>query len=147
MLLTILALFSPSRTTLNQPVTKTHNLTKFKSYLDGTDFRNILQMECPNEAFNYFTRKNRAAFEAAFPLKSVKSNKKYIKRESWFTLSSSRKRAKLLSKKLRDPTENNVNLFKIYNNIYNKAKRSMKMNYYNDIIQENKLNMNKNGPF
>ena len=123
-----------------------HNLSKFKSYLDGTDFKNILQMECPNEAFNYFTMKYKAAFEVAFPLKSIKVNKKYIKREPWFTsglLSSSRTRAKLLSKKLRDPTENNINLFKIYNNIFNKAKRSMKMNYYNDIIQKNKFNMKK----
>ena len=30
------------------------NLTKFKTYLDKTDFNNIFQINCPNEAYDKF---------------------------------------------------------------------------------------------
>jgi len=95
--------------------------------LDGTDLGNILPIECPDEAFNEFMKQSQKAFEEALPLKAVKLNKKYIKREPWFTaglLSSSR-----LSNKLYKPTENNIMLFKTYNTIFSKSKRLMKINY------------------
>jgi hypothetical protein len=86
------------------------------------------------------------AFERAFPPCTIKQNKKYIKREPWVKsglLASSRNKAKLFSKKLYRPTEHNINVFKNYNQVYNKLKRSMKVNYYNSIIPENKFNMKK----
>ena len=120
------------------------NITKFKYYLDHTDFNNIFHIDCPSKAYNEFMSLYRIAFERAFPLRTIKQNKKYIKREPWVTsglLASSRNKAKLFSKKLHRPTEHNINVFKDYNKVYNKLKRSMKVNYYNLIIHENKFNV------
>ena len=58
-----------------------NNLLNFKKLLDDTDFSHILQINCPNESFNKFISKYKNAFDKAFPLKSVKINNKYIKRE------------------------------------------------------------------
>ena len=125
-----------------------NNLLKFKKLLDATDFSHILQINCPNESFNEFIAKYKSAFDKAFPLKSVKINNKHIKREPCVTpglLTSSRRatRTKLLTKKLRNPTDNNSHTFASYNNVYNKIKRATKANYYHAIIEDNKLNMKK----
>ena len=123
-----------------------NNLLNFKKLLDDTDFSHILQINCPNESFNKFISKYKNAFDKAFPLKSVKINNKYIKREPWITpglLTSSRTRTKLLTKKLRNPTNINIHTFSSYNNLYNKVKRATKANYYHVIIEENKFNMKK----
>ena len=123
-----------------------NNLLNFKKLLDDADFSHILQINCPNESFNEFTAIYKCAFDKAFPLKSVKINKKYIKREPWVTsglLTSSRTRKKLLSNKLRNPTDNNILTFASYNNLYNKIKRATKRYYYHAMLVENKSNMKK----
>ena len=99
------------------------NLLNFKQLLDDTDFSHILQINCPSESFNEFTAIYKCAFDKAFPWKSVKINKKFIKREPWLTsglLTSSRTRKKLLSNKLRNPTDNNILTFASYNNLHSK---------------------------
>ena len=102
-----------------------NNLLKFKSLLDNIDFSQIYQMDCPNKAFDEFIRLYENAFEKAFPLCSVRPNKKCIRREPWVTqglLTSSRKKAKLLVKKLKTPTEHNINYYKTFNQVFNKSK-------------------------
>ena len=62
----------------------------------------------------------------------------------WFTQglkNSGRKRDKLFNKKLRNPTENNINTYKTYNNIYNKVKRAAKINYYRNLFTQHKNNI------
>ena len=51
------------------------NLTKFKTYLDETDFNNIFKINCPNEAYDKFMLLYKVAFERAFPLRKVKLKK------------------------------------------------------------------------
>ena len=66
------------------------------------------------------------AFDASFPLKDINVRSKYIKREPWFTsglLKSSKTKSKLLSIKLCDPTDENIQKYKTYNNTFNKLKR------------------------
>ena len=78
------------------------NISKFKNCLDEIDFNEILQMQCPNEAYNSFFKLYHTAFEHSFPLRTIGAKSKNIKREPWFTnglLTSSKKRAKLLTKK------------------------------------------------
>ena len=123
-----------------------NNNNVFKTLLDRTDFSNIYQMTCPNEAFNAFIEKYQIAFNEAYPSRLVKVNRKYIKREVWFTpglLASSRTRSKLLTKKLKDPSLDNTSKFNKYNNLFNKIKRSAKIKYYNDTLDKNKFNMKK----
>ena len=122
------------------------NINKFKNYLQETDFSHILNIDCAENAYDQFMELYRMAFEKAFPLRSVKVHKKYIKKDPWITsglLTSSRQKAKLFSKKLNNPSEHNINAFKIYNNIFNKLKRNMKRLYYKSKLDENKLDMKK----
>ena len=77
------------------------NVNLFKSYLDEMNFTQILQINCPNEAYNNFIVMYKEAFEKAFPLLDKIPNSKYTKRESWMTtglLTSSRTNSKLFVK-------------------------------------------------
>ena len=42
-----------------------------------------------------------------------------------------------------NPTEQNITRYKIYNNIYNKLRRQLKINYYTHLLEENKFNIKK----
>ena len=69
-----------------------------------------------------------------------------MKREPWFTiglLTSSRTKAKLFTKKLRKPTEENIQKYKHFNNTFNTLKRKMKTLYYRQILEDNKHDIKK----
>ena len=103
-------------------------------------------MQCPNEAYNSFFKLYHTAFEYSFPLRTIGAKSKNIKREPWFTnglLTSSKKRAKLLTKNISKPTELNIHNFKIYNNMYNKLIRYMKISYFHKAFDENKHDIKK----
>ena len=122
------------------------NIAKFKSYLDQTAFvifyQHFARMMHSMISSHYIKR----LIERAFPLRSIKINKKFIKREPWLTpgrLTSSRNKAKLLKTKLCKPTELNTNKYTNFNNLFNRLMRIMKINYYHAIINENKFNIKK----
>ena len=64
------------------------NLALFKQYLDQSDFSSILTIDNPNNAYETFIDLYKQAYEKAFPLKIIKPNKKYIKKEPWITTSN-----------------------------------------------------------
>ena len=104
-----------------------------KLHVDAIYFTCIMNIDCPNIAYDTFLKLYLNAFDEAFPLKDINVRSKYIKREPWFTsglLKSSKTKSKLLSIKLRDPTDENIPKYKTYNNIFNKLKRKMKIFYY-----------------
>jgi hypothetical protein len=122
------------------------NIDTFKTHLTHTNFDTVLKKDCPNEAYDEFMKKYLNIFEMSFPLRAVKQNKKFIKREPWVTpalLASSRHKAKLFTKKLRNPNVENIVCFKNYNNTFNKLKRACKVNYYKSVFEKNKSNMKK----
>ena len=109
------------------------NMTKFKDEIDNTNFSTVIEEECLNIAYNEFIRIFMIAFDKSFPLKITKSRSRFVKREPWYStelLECSQTRMKLLKKKLTKPTEANINAFKAYNNMYNKQKRTLKINYF-----------------
>ena len=122
------------------------NIIIFKNCLDEIDFNEILQMQCPNEAYNSFLNFTILLSNIHFLLRTIGAKSKNIKREPCFTnglLTSSKKRAKLLTKKISKPTELNIHNFKIYNNIYNKLIRYMKISYFYNAFDENKHDIKK----
>ena len=117
-----------------------------KDILTGINFLDILEIRCVNEAYNTFIHRYKTALDTAFPLKDIKAKRSFIKREPWATngfLVSSRNKTKLIKKKTLKPTVINIQMYQNYNRIFNKLKRVIKIKYYNDIIEENKLNMKK----
>ena len=53
-------------------------------------------------------------------------------------LTSSRHTCQLFSNKLKHPTKNNINIFKMHNNLYDKRKCYMKLQYYTSVLSNNK---------
>ena len=83
------------------------------------------------------------AYEEAFPFKTIKIRKKFVKQEPWVTkglIISSINKDKLFRKKLTKPNETNITQYKRYNKIFNKTKRAAKKTYYADIFKTNKTN-------
>ncbi len=122
------------------------NQETFNELLRQTDFSDISQLNCPQQAYNLFIDKYKASFDIAFPLTQIKSCKRFIKREPWVSeglLTSMRNRSRLLRKKLKQPSEYNIVKYKTYINQYNKLKRIMKRNYYQNIIEVNKHDVKK----
>ena len=105
---------------------KTYNVFRFNSILANADYSSVLLSDCPNYAYHTFMEIYTNAFNQACPVKSIKTPKRYIKREPWVTnciLTSSLTKSKLLKKKLKKPTEQNINAFKKYCIIFDKVKR------------------------
>ena len=121
-----------------------NNVLKFNQLLLQTDFSTVQDYTCPDHAYNIFIEKYISAFNLAFPVKDIKMNRKYIKRESWMSdglLVSPRNKTRLLKKKLKDPSVSNILEYKTYLNIYNKLKRNMKINYFKRQLEANKHNI------
>ena len=75
------------------------NINLFNDLLKNTDFSYITELRCPNLAYEECISLYKSAFEQAFPLKTIRPNKKITKREAWVTqglLTSSRNKVKLL---------------------------------------------------
>ncbi len=78
------------------------NINNFREILHNTNFDVIYTTNCPNESFDKFIALYSSAYERAFPLKHIKPNRKYIKREPWVNdelLRSANEKSKLFIKK------------------------------------------------
>ena len=120
------------------------NVNKFNDQLTSTNFDYILQMNDPDQAYNHFMSIYSNLFQNCFPITRLKLNTKYHKLEHWMStglMASMKTKTQLLKKKLKQPTEFNINNYKAYINVYNSLKSKMK--YYSNIIDENKHNMKK----
>ena len=121
---------------------KTDNVLRFNNILANA----VLLSDCPNYAYHTFMEIYTNAFNQACPVKSIKTPKRYIKREPWVTngiLTSSLTKSKLLLKKLKKPTEQNINAFKKYCIIFDKVKKMAKESYFNLELELNKNNLKK----
>ena len=121
-----------------------NNIAKFTRLINDTNLDRVTELNCPNEAYNYFLSKFKIAFDSAFPEKHVKPNKNYIKQETWVTnelLESARLKNKLLKRKMERPTLDNIENYKTHRNRHNKLKRKIKVDYFKNQINANKHNM------
>ena len=112
--------------------------------LCARDFSEIINYDCPNSAYDKFMSIYKTIFNETFPLLKTRFNKKYMKRDPWVStvlLASDRHKAKLCKKDLSKPTDENIKLYKNYLNLFNKAKRELKRNYYSNLFEFNKNNM------
>ena len=126
---------------------KTDNISKFNNILANADYSSVLLADCPNYTYHSFMEIYTNAFNRTCPVKPLKHQNIYIKREPWVTnsiLTSSLTKSKLLKKKLKKPTEQNINAFKNYCMIFDKIKKMAKESYFNLELELNKNNLKKN---
>ena len=123
---------------------KEENINIFQTKLDAADFTQVMNFQSPDEAYNCFMKIYSNAFDTSFPIKTITPKQTLIKREPWFTpglLTSSLNKNKLYHKKLKYPSENNINTYKNYCRIFNKTRRIAKRIYYENVFDTNKLNI------
>ena len=122
------------------------NMATFNKLLETVDFSRVLQENSPDIAYEEFRKSYLDAHDIAFPLKHRKIPKKFIKRSPWITnglIQSSITKGKLLSKKLKSPTNVNTITYKRYSILYNKLLRTAKANYYQTELQLAKHDMKR----
>ncbi len=120
------------------------NLATFKMLLMHTDFSPVLNNNETNACYNNFMEIFKKHYETAFPIKLIKFNRKYQKREPWMTkgiLTSSVNKLKAYKLQLRKPTAANKEKFKTIKTIFNRIKRQAKSNYYKEIFSQYKTNL------
>ena len=123
---------------------KDSNINEFKNILTQTDFADVLNNEDTDDAYNCFIKEYSSLFDKACPIKNIRATSKYIKREPWITdglMISIINKSKLYRKKINKPNEHNVNMYKVYCNIFNKIKRAAKAKYYTDMLDLHKHNI------
>jgi potassium voltage-gated channel Eag-related subfamily H protein 8 len=120
------------------------NISMFKRLLKCSDFSEVMLIENPEAAYESFLNRFQEAFNTAFPLKKIRISKKFVKNEPWMTngiLTSSIQKSKLLHKKLKYPSAEHIEKYKIYCKILNKIIRQAKRCYYIATLTENKNNI------
>ena len=94
-------------------------MMKIFKLLHDTDFREILDTECPDKAFNEFINRHMDALQLAFPQKEINTPK--IATES-----------KLLLDKHKNHTDENIEKYKNICRIYKKLRTVAQANLYDE---------------
>jgi hypothetical protein len=87
----------------------------------------------PENAFNNFFEIIDSARDISFPAVKVKQKPSTFKHNPWISNGlkiSQKRKEKLFAKRLKSPTDINLETFKIYNKIYNKLRRAAKKLYF-----------------
>lgn len=120
------------------------NKVKFKQKIEHVNWSSVINCNDATESFTLFHKKFCSTYEDCFPKKSIKIG--YKTRNPWLTpaLKISIKRKNLLFKRSKlKPTSDNIQIYKLYRNKLNGLLRLTERNYYNYLIENNKLNVRK----
>ena len=121
-------------------------ISSFKSLLETVQWDAVHRENRPSHAYNLFFENLDGAYDIAFPIVEVKPNSSAYPLNHWMTsgiLKSRKYKEKLGVKKLRNPTEDNVATYKIFNSLYNKVIRIAKRKYYENKFKENARNIKR----
>ena len=122
-------------------------VNSIKAALDHINWEEKLSGSDCNENFNKFTTLLDSIMEKHSPLRKIRISSKRIYTEPWMSRGleiSSKKKDTLYKKTLKpDCTADCIVTYKNYRNLYNKTKRTMKIVYYTNRINENIKNTKK----
>jgi Reverse transcriptase (RNA-dependent DNA polymerase) len=112
------------------------NINLFHELISSIDYTEVL-LQCEgsdsNDAYESFLAMYGEAYNSAFPMKIMNSNRNESPRCPWITeglLKSCKKKNKLYKKYIKKPNEDNKNKFVIYRNKFKKIKLKAKQDYY-----------------
>ena len=71
--------------TIKKRLITANNIEKFKICLNTLDYSNVLESNCPNNAYDIFVKLYTETFNKCFPLGEYKTKSKYIKCDPWHT--------------------------------------------------------------
>jgi hypothetical protein len=122
------------------------NLNNFKAALGGTDWSNVSEATNVDEAYDIFWKSYTDLFELNFPKKRSRFNQNIHKRSPFMTagLLVSRKTKNLLFKlQLENNSEENIQKYKNFKQIYARTLRAAKKLYFKKKLQDNIKNPKK----
>ena len=105
----------------------------FCKLLKSTSWSNVLNQQNPKVAFDNFFEIYYSARDISFPEVKVKHKSKKFKHNPWMSqglIKSQKREEKLFAKKVKYPTRDNIEIFKLYNTVYNKVRRAAKTLFY-----------------
>ena len=126
------------------------NKTLFKDKLGEKDWSNVINDNNPRTAFKTFSDTINCDFEECFPLLNVTPRKDLNPINKFMTkalLVSRKNRNKLAAKKLKNPSQENISKYKIYNSKYRSLIRKAKINYYKEKFADNVKNIKQTWSF
>jgi Reverse transcriptase (RNA-dependent DNA polymerase) len=116
-----------------------NNMSAFRDDLRGLSWNNVLSERNVNTALDNFLDSFLTLFDMHFPLKKRRINRNFNRINDFMTaglLISRRRKNALYKKQLSSPTPNNVNIYKLYRNVYNSVLRKSKKMYYEEALQK-----------
>ena len=119
------------------------NISLFKSKLEAIDWTRVTDIDNANESYNQFTDIINQLFYESFPLRKQK-NGKGKSNKPWITpgiMNACKKKNKLYVQFLKHRTVQAENKYKTYKNKLTTILRHAEKKYYNQLIEENNLDM------
>ena len=122
----------------------------FCDLLKATSWQAVIKEQNPKNVFdNIFDLVNDLR-DISFPEIVVKQRQKKLKYSPWMSSGlqiSQKHKSKLFAKKVREPTHENIAIFKTYNKMYNKVRRVAKQMYYDEQFKFHCKNMKQTWSF
>ena len=122
------------------------NINNFIELLRIEDWQPVFEHNCPQVSFNTLLYKLSNNFNVCFPKRKKKINKKINKLQPFMTsalLKSRVRKLNLLSKKNKNPSQENIDEYNAYRNLYNRLIKEAKKLHFNSALNENKNDMKK----
>jgi hypothetical protein len=122
------------------------NLTNLQNDLKNLHWNEVLATDNVDDCYTSFWTTFKLLYDLHIPTVHVRLNRNYHKINNFMTkglLTSRRTKVNLLKISLVSPTEDNVQNFKRYRNLYNKLIRIVKKNDINERLEQNKKNPKK----
>ena len=121
-------------------------IPKFQTLLAETSWNDVINENRPEYAYQHFFDIINRYMDEAFPVQTIKMCNKKMSFHPWITpgiLISRKTKQKLLALKIRKPTLENINKYKMFLSIYNKILRRAKHLYYDTKFKEYSNDMKK----
>jgi hypothetical protein len=122
------------------------NVNAFKNDLSLLTWNDMYNIDNVHDSFNLFSSTFNDIYELRFPERKIKFNKNLHKIEKWMTqglLISRLTKIKLGKISIKKPTNENIQTYKTYRNLYNTLIRTSKKNYFEQQLTFHQSNSKK----
>jgi hypothetical protein len=122
------------------------NVNAFKNDLSLLTWNDMYNIDNVHDSFNLFSSTFNDLYELRFPERKIKFNKNLHKIEKWMTqglLISRLTKIKLGKISIKKPTNENIQTYKTYRNLYNTLIRTSKKNYFEQQLTFHQSNSKK----
>ena len=121
------------------------SIAYFKTLVSIVDWKNVLNENSPNNAYNKFLRIFLGLYNEAFPKQKIKIKQK-IFNSPWMTkglVKSSKKKQRLYENLLKNTNPEQELNYKQYETLFESLKKKSNKNYYPDLIDSYNYNIKK----